>query len=500
MAENSSQGTSLESVGFSVADLRRLVEECYADEATPLWALLQLRLRQRLGVRALKTEIRDVAETAYHALGGPSAGTSLQIIDTCGRVDGRGPAGFMVALVPPPESFRGFADAYMAVGEAPPAPLLREAAAHLLIGGWQEVLESSHEKYVIADWLRTRSKVLANHSYGAVSKIVRWFSCSNKQILGKRSGKLVPYPSSEEYEKCENARRLLPTGIRSGEAYVSSWEELCDSFKRLLLLQGGSVRIPLLKGLFRDKLGTELSETALGHTTMTGLLKDPRLTNIIGFDRNAETISWRGNSTQEGVAQPFRLEKRASAVARESSPAQTATCCQNGSRAPRVLHLAHALDDFTPPRHDRGICSTDRSTEKRCASRKHIAHPAPVHIEQPGSVGVTMGCESRCVPLCIPGLVVAGDTGSMIASLPHAVDARPLDNALSASEARATMPLHQQASAPQVFELPAWCIVQRTFIVAVPPPDACDCEPRPEEHSCRRPLRAVSSPPASPGH
>jgi len=257
----------------SVADIFKTVHLLYSDRATPQGSLLQWRLYQSTGLKVPCGDLRAIAEKSQ---------------DMCvvGAVGSKNPS-FVVLLVKEPACFCGFADERsMSNGdEAIPQDLLIEAATHLLAGGWGAACDPRHDKYEITEWLRERSDALSALTWGEVLCIVRWFIGSPAQVLGKRNGRIVPYPVSDAALKADNARLRLPTGLRPGEAYMSSWHELSNALDALLKDGGGWVRISDLKKTFREKFATELTETAFGHTTLLGLLGDERCASVASLDK-----------------------------------------------------------------------------------------------------------------------------------------------------------------------------------------------------------------------
>lgn len=254
--------------------LARVVRELYGERTTPHAALLQWRL---LAAGRPKLSAQELLAAAQAAPG-------LRISPEAGR---KGLAWIALLTVEPP-SFSGFADDTAPLGtecDTPsPTSLLTVAACYLLEGGWRTPADARHDKYAIADWLKKQDRFPRRASYGQVLRIVRHFLCGGIQVLGKRQGRVVPYPLSEEFEKRHNARLSLPTGVREGEAYVKDWEDLRELLTRLLLGSCDQIRVSSLKLLFRQTFQVELSETALGHASLMSLLSDARLTATIALE------------------------------------------------------------------------------------------------------------------------------------------------------------------------------------------------------------------------
>lgn len=139
-------------------------------------------------------------------------------------------------------------------------------------------------RYIMARWLRARSISLGDYRLGQIMGLFRglWYS---QGVLGTRNGALVPYPLSDQFERQENAKRLVPTGLRSGEAFVSSWRVLEECIRRLLEENGGKISLSDLKRMFRSRFRLELSETALGHACLSSLLEDGKLTVLFCVEK-----------------------------------------------------------------------------------------------------------------------------------------------------------------------------------------------------------------------
>jgi len=75
--------------------------------------------------------------------------------------------------------------------------------------------------------------------------------------------------------------------------------------ERLLALNGGRLRVERLKAAFRDTLGIELSETALGHTSVSRMLKDSRVSDAIELETRPDGAEQlRCRRMPRGGAQP----------------------------------------------------------------------------------------------------------------------------------------------------------------------------------------------------
>jgi len=300
---SATQASSCPGDSLTTTLLISLVRRLYLDRATPQGLLLQWRFLKSTGTKVSPQALREVAENCEELLccgsgGGGGGGTSAGTAGGCANSATARGLNFTVTLKQQPRDFQGFLDEISLVEELPPH-LCAEAAAHLVVGGWGASDDSRHDKYEISDWLQQRSDSLGDASWGQVLRIVRWFITGSVQVLGKREGRVVPYPLSEDFEKLENARKKLPTGLREGEKYVDSWALLRSRLLDLVDCHEGWIRISDLKKEFRERFALELTETAFGHTTLLSLLKDNRCGEVSlekGPDGDAIWISRASHS------------------------------------------------------------------------------------------------------------------------------------------------------------------------------------------------------------
>lgn len=256
----------------SVTDVRSAIEGLYAEEAAPHESLLQWYLKSISGVTVSLSELREVVEAAPGISFGTLAG-------------GKRPHLILLAKSPP--WFKGFADTLQKEARAQISrEVFREAAEFVLKGDWPQEDNIAHEKYGISRWLQGRSGALSALSFGKMHSLVSDL-CHVKGVLGKKDGRIVPYPLSEEFEKQENAKRLMPTGLRAGENYVSTWRMLAKCMTTLLEENGGKIPSPRLKPMVRSRFQLELSETALGHMSLSSLMGDGRFTALFCVERSA---------------------------------------------------------------------------------------------------------------------------------------------------------------------------------------------------------------------
>lgn len=342
------------------SELLPIVHKLYSDGATPHAALVQWRLlgvtREKIPGVVMKATVEATPELFVS------------------NDEGRKGMSWVALLVAEPSYFRGFQDGLNPEsGEPIPQEAITQAACHLLVGGWHRPDDARHDKYAIGDWLQ--ESLLGGVKYGVVMRILRHFLCNSVQVLGKRQGRIVPYTESEEFEKRNNAWTLMPTGLRNGEAFVSTWKELREHLLRLLHGSDGHIRVSSLKQDFRSIFELELTETALGHTSMSSLLTDPHLADIITFDLAAPSEIYLRSAEQGSTprAAPIQ-ESSCEPTQQKGSPIRKAGDLQYKFTPPRERHRRKASQDsplkVTPPSESRRGHPSGHSWRRKCPSQE----------------------------------------------------------------------------------------------------------------------------------
>eukprot|EP00747_Dinoflagellata_sp_TGD_P081446 gnl/TRDRNA2_/TRDRNA2_161306_c0_seq1.p1 gnl/TRDRNA2_/TRDRNA2_161306_c0~~gnl/TRDRNA2_/TRDRNA2_161306_c0_seq1.p1 ORF type:complete len:709 (-),score=94.98 gnl/TRDRNA2_/TRDRNA2_161306_c0_seq1:118-2244(-) len=135
-------------------------------------------------------------------------------------------------------------------------------------------------RYACAQALAARKlPFLAGQSLGKVCHIVQ-LAISHHKLLGYRNGSIVPYDRSQS--KMKEASAVSGTAVASGSTQipVATWDMARDCLREILTISGpGGLPLSNVKRLFRSKYQLELSETALGHAKLSGLLQDPRFSS-----------------------------------------------------------------------------------------------------------------------------------------------------------------------------------------------------------------------------
>jgi len=128
-------------------------------------------------------------------------------------------------------------------------------------------------------------------SLGQVSHIVQ-LAISQKKILGYSNGTVVPYKYSQSMVKdqcAENQRPCLNSTRRSKR--LATWESVRSGMQQILepcVAVSDVIALSNWKRLFRSRFRQELSETALGHSKLSELLQDERLSDLC-------TVQLQGN-------------------------------------------------------------------------------------------------------------------------------------------------------------------------------------------------------------
>jgi len=124
---------------------------------------------------------------------------------------------------------------------------------------------------------------LAGRSLGQVSHIVQ-LAISQKKMLGYLNGAVVPYKYSQSMvkEKCAERQRPCMGSMRRAKK-LATWDNVRTCLQQVLkscVADSGFIPLSNVKRLFRSKCRLELSETALGHSKLSELLQDDRLSDV----------------------------------------------------------------------------------------------------------------------------------------------------------------------------------------------------------------------------
>eukprot|EP00747_Dinoflagellata_sp_TGD_P094565 gnl/TRDRNA2_/TRDRNA2_166161_c0_seq1.p1 gnl/TRDRNA2_/TRDRNA2_166161_c0~~gnl/TRDRNA2_/TRDRNA2_166161_c0_seq1.p1 ORF type:complete len:711 (+),score=96.92 gnl/TRDRNA2_/TRDRNA2_166161_c0_seq1:198-2135(+) len=270
------------------ADVLFAVESLYDDELIPYGRIL----RKRLAEYAPSTRANpEVDAGRLRALCLASASCSLR--------EEEGGEWSVRLTTGRPEAF---VDVYCPLDRYPAA--LWAAAAEYFAGPECDSLELPGGRYACAQVLSSRClPFLGGRSLGEICHFVQ-LAISHKKLLGYLNGSVVPYRNSQSMVKdlCAAARQcaVVPTATSgatgmSGAALgadsaanlnlpLASWEAAHVGLQKILedSRSAGLEPVPLsnVKRLFRTMFQLELSETSLGHSKLSELLQDARLSDV----------------------------------------------------------------------------------------------------------------------------------------------------------------------------------------------------------------------------
>lgn len=148
---------------------------------------------------------------------------------------------------------------------------------------------------------------LSGRTLGEVSHIVQ-LAISQKKLLGYSSGAIVPYHRSQSMMKDRCAQERAPCvsltsnamgggSTGSGEIQdsssvlsVATWQVFRNLLQEILkdALASNKDHVPIsnVKRIFRSRFHVDLSETALGHSKLSELLQDPRISDVCKLKLN----------------------------------------------------------------------------------------------------------------------------------------------------------------------------------------------------------------------
>lgn len=136
-------------------------------------------------------------------------------------------------------------------------------------------------RYSCAHELATRRlPFLAGLSLGQVCHVVQ-LAISQRKLLGYLDGAVVPYCRSQSLLKQRCAERQLHVTAPKGAA-LATWDTLRGYLSEAIdrLAPGESIPLSNLKRMFRGRCRVELSETSLGHSKLSELLRDERVSDL----------------------------------------------------------------------------------------------------------------------------------------------------------------------------------------------------------------------------
>jgi len=131
-------------------------------------------------------------------------------------------------------------------------------------------------RYVCAQGIAARKlPCLAGFNIGQICHVVQ-IAMTKRKLLGYKNGAIVPYARSQTAvkEQCADQQRLC----KRNKLPLATWKSFENSLRQLLLTtQEEGLPLSNIKRLLRAGFHIDLSETALGHSTVSELVRDERL-------------------------------------------------------------------------------------------------------------------------------------------------------------------------------------------------------------------------------
>lgn len=169
------------------------------------------------------------------------------------------------------------------------APSLWEAFGAYLAAQDSEFRLPSSRYACALDLQDRRLPFLAGLTLGRLCHVVQ-LSISQKSLLGYRDGALVPYEASRCMIKKQHANVMLPcapapaVGLLPCADWVTTRSCLAEIMAAARRSEEGVEQLANIKRIFRSKYRLELSETMLGHTKLSELLRDPKLADLCSVE------------------------------------------------------------------------------------------------------------------------------------------------------------------------------------------------------------------------
>merc|ERR1719161_1565019 len=265
------------SIGSSIAgpvEVSNAVWSLYEDQVKPYGRILRKRLAEMAVAKGLGEVEVDTSRLRQACQSCPW----LNVQDE--------PAGEWVCLLPGmPESFIDATTAATDPTDVYPPHFWTSFSVYLdsLTQGPEAHATMPGGRYACAQDLASRQLYFfAGHTLGQICQIVQ-LAISQKRLLGYSEGCLVPYAMSQSMVKEQRANQQKPVAHR-GSRPLAMWPKVREVVQHIL--QGAIAQkektVPLsnVKRMFRSQFKVELSETALGYSKLSELLRDAFLSDL----------------------------------------------------------------------------------------------------------------------------------------------------------------------------------------------------------------------------
>eukprot|EP00747_Dinoflagellata_sp_TGD_P020662 gnl/TRDRNA2_/TRDRNA2_127967_c0_seq1.p1 gnl/TRDRNA2_/TRDRNA2_127967_c0~~gnl/TRDRNA2_/TRDRNA2_127967_c0_seq1.p1 ORF type:complete len:670 (+),score=120.77 gnl/TRDRNA2_/TRDRNA2_127967_c0_seq1:62-2071(+) len=244
--------------------LLKAVQSLYHDRLEPLVMIVGRRVEENVGVRWMQDRLKVVAQATPGIMlksNGPRRAEVLHL---------------QTPLKPGEVVDKHFVE-HDSLEDVYPEDLWESITNFVMGDDWQGQ-EPKGCSYDLAKSLRQSLPALQRYKFGEVYHMVH-LAVKKHKIFGYRDGRLVPYKQSLDYEKKVNARTLQPTGAEYTDDYVASWQEATQMISELVgdLDAKNGITLSALRSRFHQRFARHLSETSLGYTKLSDLLRDPRM-------------------------------------------------------------------------------------------------------------------------------------------------------------------------------------------------------------------------------
>jgi len=212
-------------------------------------------------------------------------------------------------------------------------------------------------RYSCAQELLSRGlPFLEGRCLGEVCHIVQ-LAISKRKILGYLNGAVVPHGWSQSLlkESCAKQRCPCEGAVVRGKT-VAEWGDVrrcLGEIVRTTVRTNGWMPLSNVKRLFRSRFHLVLSETALGHSKLSEMLRDPRLRDVCSIrlrgnvyavlppeqPRAPERVAISLAATLQPGVQPAPAGKKACAKRPGASPELAAGLATGGGAASRTLRF-----------------------------------------------------------------------------------------------------------------------------------------------------------------
>jgi hypothetical protein len=287
---------------FSESNIVRAVVSLYDDELRPYSRILKKRLAEHAGIQETEAKNIDVDQLCAQCEGSVHLNVTNE--------EGGEWSALLIGRAPE------FIDIYDEI-DVYSKETWTAAETYFRVLGDSEDNTLPGGRYATAYALATRHlSFLAGFTLGRICHFTQ-IAITQRKLLGYANGRIVPFSCSQSVVKAQFAAQQLPhvgPTVSKGNADlpafpVADWTAARSKLQDILATavhQGlESVALSNVKRLFRSTYRLELSETALGYSRLTDLLRDERFRDICKVqlqDRGYVILPTEALGTEGGVA------------------------------------------------------------------------------------------------------------------------------------------------------------------------------------------------------